>query len=337
MITLEIVQKIWDLIQLPSTPQSQVEARELDSIKGPYGHPLVTIDAYGRRHLLLPAPKFSNLTQDKFSSGIHVISNQWQDADQLKDYVDVVCLKPHLNGLFDMILLDILQIYPQHPDHPDKACLIVLDRWRELLSSEKGGLPDKSTLIGLWGELQLLLKLTGHNRKAVTAWRGPFGGRYDFYIGTTAVEVKTSTQRKGEVVSIHGPDQLEAPENGDLYLSLTKIEETPSTGENISDLVNKLFALGCSRVNLLKALNNVGLSAELIPECNDLRFRLIEWRLYHVDDQFPKITSESFADSRVPNGIVDIIYKIDLSAQPPYPLSEDSAEQLLKQFANSIR
>lgn len=337
MITLEVIQKIWGLIQRPTAPQSQVEARELDSIQAPYGHPLVTIDVYNCRHLLLPAPENVELEQDTGSSGIHILTNEWRDADEIKMYVDVVCLKPHLNNLFDMVLLDILTIYPNHPDRPDKVCKTVLDRWRELLSKEKGKLPDKSILLGIWGELKLLLRLTAYNKKAINAWLGPFGGRYDFFIGVMAVEVKSSLQRKGQTVTIHGHDQLEQPENGELYLSLIKAEETPSQGENISDLIIQLLASGCSRLELMQALSNLGLSADLLPESDNLRFNLTAWHLYLVDNHFPKITSSSFENGRLPNGIIDIVYKIDLTTQPPYPLSEDKVEQVIKQFAAGVK
>lgn len=337
MITLEIVQKIWDIIQRPTSPTSQVEARELDTIRTPYGFPLIAIDIHNRRHLLLPAPEGTEPNQDTASSGIHILASDWGDADEFKRFVDVVCLKPHLNSLFDMIILDILNIYPNHPDQPDKVCQTVLDRWRELLGKEKGKLPDKSALLGIWGELKLLLQLTSHNRKAVNAWLGPSGGRYDFFIGDLAIEVKSSMQRKGQTVTIHGHDQLERPDNGDLYLSLIKAEEAPSQGENISDLVNQLLATGCSHLKLMQALNNLGLSADLLPESDDLRFNMTAWHLYHVGDQFPKITSDSFENGRLPNGIIDIVYKIDLTMQPPYPLEDNETEQVLKQFAYGVK
>jgi len=337
MITLEIIQKVWDMLQRPTTPQSQVEARELDNIRTVHGHPLITIDIYNRRHLLLPAPKNTELEQDMDSSGIHIITSEWRDADELKTFVDVVCLKPHLNSLFNMILLDILHMYPDYPDRPDNVCIVVLSRWRELLSREGDNLPDRTTLLGLWGELKLLLRLTHYNKNMIDVWLGPFGERYDFFIGTTALEVKTSTQRKGQIVSIHGHDQLEQPENGELYLSLIKAEETPVQGESISDLVSQLVLAGCNRLKLMKALNNLGLSAGLIPKCDGLRFKLTGWYIYQVNDRFPKIIPTSFESGYLPNGVVDIVYKIDLSTQPPYPLSEGMADQMLVQFANEVR
>ncbi|GAB4281125.1 MAG: hypothetical protein Kow0080_34540 [Candidatus Promineifilaceae bacterium] len=337
MITLQIVQKIWGMIQRPSSIQSQVEARELDSIHTPYGHPLVTIDVYNHRHLLLPMPDGDEPEIDTKSSGIHILSNEWLDANETKRYVDVVCLKPHLNSLFDMVILDILNIYPDHPEQPDKVCQSVLNRWRELLSKEKGKLPDKTALLGIWGELKLLLRLTTYNQKAVNAWLGPFSSRYDFFIGSVAIEVKSSMQRKGQMITVHGHDQLEKPGNGELYLALIKVEETPSQGENISELVSQLLAAGCNRLKLMQALNNSGLSAELIPESDDIRFNLTACYLYCVDDKFPKITSASFENGRLPNGIIDIVYKIDLSTQPPYPFAEEKAEQVLKQFAAGVK
>jgi hypothetical protein len=120
-------------------------------------------------------------------------------------------------------------------------------------------------------------------------------------------------------------------------LSLIKVEEAPSQGENISDLVSQLLTAGCSRLKLMQALSNLRLSADLLPESDDLRFNLTAWHMYHVDDQFPKITSASFENGRLPNGIIDIIYKIDLSTQPPYPLPDDKAEKVFKQFAAGVK
>jgi len=218
MITLEIIQRVWQMLESPASGGGNIEAHELDIINTPAGHPLITKDGMSRRHLLIPIKSDVKVAEDKQSAGIHIEANEWGYEGERRRYVDVICLKSHLNGIFDMMLLDVLTVLPGDFEHPDRVCRRVLNQWREFLTREISQVPEKSKLIGIWGELWMLRQLTQRAPNAINVWTGPHGGRFDYYAGTTALEVKSSLQRKGTTVTIHGHEQLDLPNGGSLFL-----------------------------------------------------------------------------------------------------------------------
>lgn len=335
MITFEIIQKVWQMLGEPQV-FNQIAAHQLDMIETPLGHPLITIDTDGRRHLLIPISGESYPVEDRQSAGVHITSNEWGYEGERQRYIDVICLKFHLNGIFDLMLLDILTALPEDYDYPDRVCRRVLNRWREFLTPEPRRLPDKTKLVGVWGELWILEQLARRDASVIKIWTGPDGGRFDFFNLKAALEVKTTLQRKGMTPTINGHDQMEPPSDGQLFFALLKVEERPVGGFSIPDLIDQLVEDGIERRQILTSLLKVGISPDIIPNSADLRLHLNEWLLYKVDEQFPKITTSSFKGDMLPNGVISMTYQIDLSTQPPYPLSEQLKEQFLNQFAGEM-
>jgi hypothetical protein len=91
----------------------------------------------------------------------------------------------------------------------------VLQRWRQVLSAPSGA-PGRNRLAEVLSELLAVsdaVHASGVPR--IRFWVGPFGGRHDMRCGSAAVEVKTTRSRTGHrVTTIHGADQLLAPEQG---------------------------------------------------------------------------------------------------------------------------
>lgn len=336
MIPLDIIQRIWQMLEEPSpSDEKQVDARELDMIDTPAGHPLLTIDTYQRRHLLIPIHQH-RIAEDTQSAGIHLLVNQWIDDGKQHHYLDVVCLKPHLNDVFDLVIFDILVDLPKNEDYPEKVCYKALNQWRELFNREVSELPDTSTLLGIIGELWVLCQLAQYNPQAVNAWVGPSGRRYDFFTGRTALEVKSSSQRKGIRITIHGHDQMEPPADGELYLAVLKLEEAPGNGDTLSDMIQTLTDIGCDRYKILLSLLNLNLTPDIISRCDDRCFCVLEQRVYRVEPDFPCITTASFKGDILPSRIISVNYQIELSTEPPYPLQDDEVAALYQQIANEI-
>lgn len=335
MITLEVIQRIWTLIPTPAQGGC-VEARDLE-IGAANDNPRLTISAEGYRHLLIPMAVGERLAQDTRSSGVQLLCSEWGEGEQRRQFVDLVCLKPHLNEVFDLIIYDVLSEVMKKKTRADYACLVVLNRWRELLAQEAGLTLSKNTAIGLLGELTVLRELVRMNPLALKAWTGPEKGRFDFFSGGTAIEVKSSLKRQGTILSIHGHDQLDPPQAGNLHLIVLQFEETPAAGENLGDIIHSLVDLGVSRAEIHTKLAGLRVLPESIAAAEEMRFRLVDQRVYLVDSSFPRITSTSFVGSSLPFGVISLDYQIDLSAPPPHPLSAADAEAALKQLAEKIQ
>ncbi|MCK6580325.1 MAG: PD-(D/E)XK motif protein [Anaerolineae bacterium] len=334
MTTLEIIQRIWSLIP-PPAPDGSIEVRELETSADETSSVRLAIDQQGQRHLLILATSGARLLEDRRSSGVHLLAADWGDEDAHRRFVDLVCLKPHLNGLFDLIIFEVLSALKESHGHPDRICLAVLNQWRELLSRDSSPLPERSAVIGLFGELTTFRSLARINPLVLPIWTGPDGGRFDFYAGGQALEVKTTLRRQGVVLTIHGHDQLEILQSGSLHVAVLLIEETPVGGENLRSLIEAISNAGVSRVEIYRKLARLGFTPDILSLLDDQRFKLSERRVYHVDDGFPRITASSFVGASLPRGVTSISYTIDLSVPPPHPLIEANAEAVLAALADS--
>ncbi|MCC6190313.1 MAG: PD-(D/E)XK motif protein [Anaerolineales bacterium] len=288
------------------------------------------MDPAGLRRLLIPVSPEIRVLEDRRSAGIHILASQWVVDGRQRPFVDVVCLKPHLNDLFDIIVFEILSELKLGAQPPAQVCAEVLERWRELFTFERGTLPSRDAIIGLWGELWVLQQLAALSPAASRAWTGPQGARFDFNSRTVAIEVKTTVQRHGLSVFIHGHDQLEVPAGLTLNLAVVRIEEIPTGGQSLPSAVDALVQAGLGRPALMLVLAKLGFTPDVVAACGAIEFRLLEDRFYRVDDAFPKIVSSSFAGGRLPPGIVTLTYQLDLTGVPPHPLSTSDTNRLMQ-------
>jgi len=244
-------------------------------------------------------------------------------------------LKPHLHELFSILVNEVLDLLKKDPSRPDQTCRQVLNRWRELLEREPGSLGIEK-LVGLFGEMWFLREMVLRSPNAVRYWTGPKGARHDFSIGTLAVEVKSTLSRRGRFVEIHGHEQLEPPENGELYLAVLKLEQIPASGESLPELVESIVQHGGDKYTLLQLLAQVDVRLLTFGEYKDIRFRLYESRIYKVNDAFPRITSNSFVGGVLPQGVISLAYQVDLSSEPPEPLNESAVVTLLTELSSRM-
>lgn len=287
----------------------------------------VGLDHELQRHLLIGVTPAYRITEDRRSAGIVVTRRQLVEGASLRTFVDLVCLRPHLNELFAVIVRDILELLHDDPSRPDHACIRVLNRWRDLIERRSSRDLSLNRLVGLFGELWCLLRIARHTPTAVDLWQGPVGARHDFVGAVASLEVKTTLSHEGWIVEIHGHDQLEPiGEENRLYLVLLRLEQIPG-GHSLNDLVESIVQTGVDRFALLSLLALNDVDAARLDESKNVRFNLAGTRVYHVDDSFPKIVSSSFAGGELPNGVVSLDYRLDLTATPPVPLSDVEVDQ----------
>lgn len=330
MITLEFISQQWNTLDKRG---DLLAAHQFDFIVLPSGAPLIIKDINGLRHLLIPIGENDKVFDDKRSSGVQIIINNWGDEGKNRRFIDVICLKPYLNSLFDMIVFDILKGIEIDSTKPDKTCRDVISRWRDLLSKDPITLPEKNVLTGILGELWVLRSMARYDPSAVDLWVGPEGARFDFINENLSLEVKTTFQRKGCNITIHGYKQLEPFDGSSLFLTVLKMEEVPVGGESISDMVNAIIDLGVDSAALFKKLNKVGISAANIKESSSLRIVLAMEKMYLVDKEFPAIIGSTFIKGELPNGVIDLTYQIDLSSEPPHHLREEQMNGIYQQLS----
>lgn len=286
----------------------ELSVRELPG--GPEGT-LLGLDGDRRPHLLIRAPFAPQGTVE--TAALRVAGNQLQVGSATSHFVDVLCRLPGLDEVFDHFTVAVIERVRRTPDEPMDAVLAVVERWRRFMIDSQGGV-GSDRLASVLGELLVLRDIVGADPgRRSDVWVGPHNRRHDFRRGPVALEVKTTRAHTARVVTIHGEDQLLEPPGGSLHLHLVRLEDVPDGATSVRLVVDDLLALGVDAAGLFDALDAAHVPvASLDREASSTRFEVRERITLPIDDTTPRIVPASFGGGRVPEGIVDLTYRLDL-------------------------
>ena len=175
--------------------------------------------------------------------------------------------------------------------------------WKKLL----GNVAKNDSPYSVLGELLMLERLLSEGIQPV--WTGKDHATHDIETDNCSIEVKSTTLRYGYEVTISSIYQMKKALKP-LYLIFTRFEES-RLGRSINDVVKSLLIQGYDEESLELSLKQMGL--EKGRTARDIKYKVIEWKRYCVDDSFPCITEKSFKNDRLPNNITRFTYTIDLS------------------------
>lgn len=175
--------------------------------------------------------------------------------------------------------------------------------WKYLLGNVNTSIESYPVL----GELIVLEKLIVSGSDAV--WGGASGATNDIEVAGHSYEVKSTIQRTSNEVTINGINQMKKGEN-ELDLVFCRFERSLQ-GRNINELVESLVEKGLSRTYLENELDKVNL--EKGCTARNMKYKLLEMKIYPVNDKFPSVTFNSFKGDKLPDNIVKFTYTVDLS------------------------
>jgi hypothetical protein len=298
------------------------------------GDVLVAIDSLAHRHLLLPLSTGEAFAEDRGGRGVQL---RRADLEQ-RAYADVVCLLPELNTIFERLCREMLSSVAADTDSPARALAEVLGRWKTLLATASAAGLGNEQLMGLIAELLCLeLIVAADPLRRVDVWTGPSKNQHDFRRGDTALEVKATAVREGRVVSISSVDQLEPPTGGRLFLAVHRLQPTTSeNGLTLPRLVGRIRKLGVDTQEFDRRLTAAGYHPIHDAEYGQRGFQLVDKRFYDTaSTNFPSIRRRSFVTGDVPAGTLRLSYSIDLTNEPPSPLSDVEADALTGSLAGA--
>ena len=142
------------------------------------------------------------------------------------------------------------------------------------------------------------------------SWNGPDHASYDIEMESKFVEVKSTIARDKREVTISSHFQLQ-PENKPLHLVLCQFEPSFLTGVSIDSVIDDISKLGYNTFFIEKKLQEMGFENGM--SSRKKTFILHDLLDYEIDDDFPRITTESFKGGVLPVGITKITYTVDLS------------------------
>lgn len=280
---------------------------------------LASVARTGERRFLVALEPRELAVEDSRSRGIRVASAELvDDRGVARNYVVIECRDATAHELFDVVGADLALAISTHP--PAVAINRVLAKWRRFWAQIPRSLLSPEAQIGLFAELWFLghwLVPAAGPVAAVTRWRGPSGSRHDFEWVGRSVEVKGSRVVRAHVCHVNGLDQLEPPDHGDLHLFALRIREEAGAANTLPQLVAESRTLLSTDADALaafeSALLEAGYSATHETDYAQTRWRVVDERLYHVDENFSRLRPNHFP-AGLPPGVSDIGYNLEVAA-----------------------
>lgn len=176
--------------------------------------------------------------------------------------------------------------------------------WKEML----GNVSSNKEPYAIFAELLVVERMLAKGKNP--HWGGIEAATHDIEVEDFSVEVKSTVSRYKYEVTISSIYQMNPTENKPLYLSFIRVE--PSVlGRSIEDVAVSLKSLGYNGEKLELALKKVGLENGRVAR--NIKYKILEWKMYLVDDQFPAITESSFKNDQLPQNVIKFTYTIDLA------------------------
>lgn len=280
---------------------------------------LIGIDHNKLRHILIPTNPNDSFT-DQRSRGISV-QNRLLVVENFPEslYLDVTCNYKDANSTFNLVITDIIELL-QTGISPNESVSRTLNKWRQFWSGGQRRILTEDQMKGLFGELWFLLFwLLPNGSSMINQWNGPSGSIHDFENESFSVEVKTTSSIRGHVHRINGIDQLDPPESGHLFFYSLRLRREQSAANSLPALVERIKSIIRTESIYLdqfeRRLIQANYFQEFTEEYNEYRYRIIDERLYNINENFPRLTSALFQHG-VPNGIERIEYDINLEICP---------------------
>lgn len=298
--------------------------------------PYIARDHQGYRHVLLPLDSIDEAIKDNKSRGILVFGRNLKIDDQpTQPFLDICCIQKENNHVFDMIINEILN-KSKIGTTPVEAVTITLNNWRKFWLTGAKPILSENEIKGLFGELWFLQNwLLTNGEDQIMYWCGPSGNKYDFEANTCAIEVKTTSSIRGHVHKINGINQLELPRYGPLYLFSLRIRNDKESNHTLPSLIENIKGILASNESYLfdfeNKLNQVGYLNEYSTEYDEYQFKIVDQRMYIVEEGFPRITVENFT-SGVPVGVENIEYEINLNQCQKFFISASPIEWNVNNF-----
>ena len=320
----------WQVLETEIGERTDVIEATPSGVEVNAGEIMIGLDSEFNRHVLIPLMTGESFAEDRTGRSIHVLEIPYGE----RRFLSTVCLRRDLDGIFVQFARELVQSVVDVPS-PASETIHVLERWRSLFhdASSPEMLPEKE-MIGLLGELLVLSEiLRSDSSRNLNVWTGPLGSPHDFRKGRVAIEVKATLVRDGRIVPISSVDQLHAPEGGSLHVVHHRFEPD-SEGYELPEVVNSIIDLGVVASELLSLLERVGYRHADLDLYRGHNYKLVDRRIYNVEEEtFPKLTSSSFISSTLPPGVLHLRYAIDLTNEPPWPLSEVAERAVIEGLA----
>lgn len=234
--------------------------------------------------------------------------------------------------IFEIVVEDLRsQLEAAESAEESLAVIIrVLTKWKEFFAADKELLMSEERQQGLYGELLFLSEcLDSQGLEAVSHWAGSEDETHDFYFGSHAVEVKTTSAQAPYFASISSEYQMDNSDiPGRLFLRFYALRKSRSGGEKLPERIAAIRSRLCKEVSVLHKFDEKLKKYGYFDEAADsytVGYYQRDLYCFAVENGFPRITKEA-----VPLGVADLTYRISVMLCMPYAQDIKAVFKVLK-------
>lgn len=247
-------------------------------------------------------------------------------------FVGLSQLPNSASDIFEIVVEDLRsQLEAAENNEKSLSVIItVLTKWKEFFAADKDLLMSEERQQGLYGELLFLSEcLDSQGVGAVSHWAGSEDETHDFYFGSHAVEVKTTSAQAPYFASISSEYQLDKSDiPGSLFLRFYALRRSHSGGEILPERIAAIRSRLCEDVYILQKFDAKLKKYGYFDEAADsytIGYYQRDIYCFEVEENFPKITKE-----KVPLGVSDLTYRVNIILCMPYAKDIKSVFEILK-------
>jgi Putative PD-(D/E)XK family member, (DUF4420) len=193
--------------------------------------------------------------------------------------------------------------------------IVRLKRWQTFLKVNQPEGLSAFDQQGLYGELYCLRELVLPNMHlfaGLQCWIGPRAAQQDFQFSKCAIEVKTTSAKQHQKLTIASERQLDDTGAGTIVLLHLSLDIRQGQGETLPDMVANVRSLVAddtlAKDELENCLFEVGYLDIHASRYEDTGYSIREYNYFKVENDFPRIIE---ADLR--NGVGDVRYTISVA------------------------
>ena len=247
-------------------------------------------------------------------------------------YVRFVQLPESEDYIFEIVVEDLRQAVArlQSSENGINTIIDILTKWKRFFQSEKGLVMTDELQEGLYGELIFLEKLlTSIGTSSVANWGGGVKETHDFYFGSNAVEVKTTSRKEPYSVQISSEYQLDVKDVADrLFLYAVALRKSKQSGERLPEIVSRIRDRLIGDSSMKMRFDDMLLQYGYIDGIEELYvtgFHIRDTYVYEVKGEFPQIIRTMLRP-----GVSKVTYELSLSQCTPYICSDEQLIRVLR-------
>ena len=247
-------------------------------------------------------------------------------------YVRFVQLPESEDYIFEIVVEDLRQAVArlQSSENGINTIIDILTKWKRFFQSEKGLVMTDELQEGLYGELIFLEKLlTSIGTSSVANWVGGVKETHDFYFGSNAVEVKTTSRKEPYSVQISSEYQLDVKDVADrLFLYAVALRKSKQSGERLPEIVSRIRDRLIGDSSMKMRFDDMLLQYGYIDGIEELYvtgFHIRDTYVYEVKGEFPQIIRTMLRP-----GVSKVTYELSLSQCTPYICSDEQLIRVLR-------